>query len=165
MMKFIVSTWELLFISSAISMLYYVFPTIIGCLKGRPIQKIKFIEKAVAENSYTLGKVSCYLKKGIKNKYLVIEYAYEVNGKMYYLTYQNKCFDKDVENPMDSELLANSVNMECKVYYDKNNPSKAIVKREVFVSDRHFKKIRTARTNKLRNISKDWTEPLKTRVF
>ena len=143
--------------------IYYTIDIVGMVIKNRPLTKIKFIEKAVDDKASTLGKISSYLMHR-KNGVAEVEYAYKVNDKVYYITYKMSAIDSSYINDSDkeesAETLIQNVPTETLIYYDVNNPAKAMTKREIFISPRHYVRIKNRKKNKYRNISKNWEEPI-----
>lgn len=140
----------------------YVFTCIIKTCKRTPMRKLRFIEKAVKDNSVTLGKISSYIVYGSPSVHEV-EYIYSVNDTVYYLTYVIHVTDEKYrveEEFQPGDAVAIQIYTTVPVYYDKNNPKKAVISKEVFSSRKCLKQIRTKKKNKFRNIYKDWDGPV-----
>ena len=161
-MGFLTTVWSWIYHGSGFLVFYYAFVCGLRALKRTPMRKLKFIEKAVNNGNVTLGKVSSYIVYG---RPLVheVEYAYEVNGKVYFTTYILHNTDEEI-NLSDELQPGNGV--ACKVpstvtvYYDPAKPQRTVLKGEVFSTRAHMKWQKTKKKNKYRDIYKDWTGPI-----
>ena len=85
-MNFASTLWSWCYHLSGFVVCYYVITCIVRSSKRTPLKKLKFIEQAVKNGNTTLGKVSSYITYGTQTVHEV-EYAYSVNGKVYFTTY------------------------------------------------------------------------------
>lgn len=161
-MGFFTTIWSWIYHGSGFLLVYFVLACIVKCWRRTPLQKLRFLEKAYKNGCTSLGKVSSYTVIGSPAEHEV-EYAYEVNGKIYFTTYvihepTEKINEKDELQSGDG--VAIFIPSTVMVYYDAKNPNKTVVKSEVFAARSNIKWKRTNKKNRHRDIYKDWTGPI-----
>lgn len=162
-MSLMSTLWSWIYYGSGFIVGWYGISIIWKSIKRTPMQRIKFIEKAVANNCTTLAKVSSYVTYGTTPMKHEVEYAYKVDDKMYFATYLIHKADEEPKpedeyqpgNCMAIHIPATSI-----IYYDKNNPAKSVMKNEVFAEREFMLRIKTPKKNPFRDIYKDWTGPI-----
>ena len=142
---------------------------ILGCMTGyftedNVIKKLDFIKNAQEENRIVIGKISCFTlhyKKGMRDHYEA-EYMYMVDNKSYYVTYKMALGIPEATSMeyMDADVELTSVKPFVIFYYDKKDPSKVLMKTEVFVSKGRLSKTSTLRNNIYRDVGKQWVEAI-----
>ena len=138
-----------------------VLTTLLNVINNNPHKKIDFYEKAEKENCIALGKLSCYLLVGTREfPRHRLEYCYLVNDKPYYKTISidvHPQFGKeDLEDFSPSQLIEDRDYSQMMIYYDKANPSRSLIKEEIFTSKDALKKERTPKHNRYRDIQREW---------
>ena len=154
--------WSWVYHFSGFLFVYYVFACISRIAQRSPMRKIKFIEKAVTNGNTTLGKISSHITYGTPAVH-EIEYAYSVNGKIYFTTYimhhpQEKI---DLNDELQTgDVVAMRIPTTVTIYYDAKRPQKTVLKSEVFTGPCFVRWQRTKKKNKYRDIYKDWVSPI-----
>ncbi len=161
-MGFLNTIWTWIYHGSGFLLIYFTLACVMKSLYRTPMKKLKFIEKAIQEGNVTLGKVSSYIVYGNPMVHEV-EYAYTVNGKVYFTTYVMHETTEKI-NPVDElqpgDGIATYIPNTLAIYYDAANPKKTVIKKEVFSSRNGVRWQKTKRKNKYRDIYKDWTGPV-----
>ena len=141
----------------------YSFVGIVKTIRRTPLKKLKFIEKAIESDCSTIGKVSSYTAYGNPVTHEV-EYAYSVDGKVYFVTFlihgHDEKFNEYDEYQPGSDMAIHITDT-VTIYYDKRNPKKVAIKKEVFAARGWLRQIKTKKKNPYRDIYKDWTGPIR----
>lgn len=155
--------WSWCYRLSGFLVFFYAISCFVKSMKRTPMKKLKFIENAVRNGNTTLGKVSSYITYGSPTIHEV-EYAYSVNGKVYFTTYILHHTEEKF-NPTDEMQPGDGVTMQIPstvtVYYDAARPQKTVLKSEVFAGPCFIKWQKTKKKNKYRDIYKDWVGPVR----
>lgn len=128
-----------------------------------PRRRLEFIKKAQRDNRIAIGKLSSLTLEGDGiPEYYAAEYAYVVNEKVYYVTYKMaytvpKYKDKEHIDADDALLFIKNALI---LYFDEKDPADVFCKQEIFCTSENFKKTRTPKHNKYRNVEKMWTEAI-----
>lgn len=157
------SFWDKLYIVYALVVLLAIGGFIMSYVDDNPKKKLDFITEAYKDGRMAVAKMTCLTVHGNgKPQHYQAEYMYVVDGKRHFVTYK-----MGYSLPVDSrkeEMNADMLLMKLKtaliLFYDKDNPNKAMSKLEVFASEDGIKQIDTPKKNMWRNTEKDWVEPI-----
>ena len=156
------TVWSWIYHGSGFLLVYFTLACVVKSLLRTPMRKVKFIEKAVEKGNTTIGKVSSYIMYGTPAVHEV-EYAYSVNDRIYFTTYVMHEADeqaKESDEYQPGDCIAPCIPSTITVYYDSVDPTKTVVKAEVFASRGGIRWQKTKKKNKHRDIYKDWTGPV-----
>lgn len=162
---FINGGWDKLYYGYAILIIVtIVLITAWNALDRKQKKRFLLIKNASIDETRTVGKVCYFALKGTNEKPISeIEYIYTVDGKPYYLCYQINYLEKGSNSDEDyfhpDELVSNLYG-NTMIYYEKNNPEKAAIKLEAFVSPEVLNRVKSKKTNRYRDITKDWMTPI-----
>lgn len=138
-----------------------IFLTVFNAIRHSPHKKIAFYEKAEKENCIAMGKLSCYLLVGTPEfPRHRLEYCYLVDDKPYFTTFSIDAKKQDGNKELDyfspSQLIENRDFSQMIIYYDKQNPKNILFKDEIFASKETWKREKTPKNNRYRDIKKEW---------
>ena len=128
-----------------------------------PKKYLRFIANATKNECVAIGKLTCLTLHGYnKPEYYQAEYMYVVDNKRYFVTYQMLYTIPidDRRDEMNADMLLLNLNGAVPIFYNKNKPSRAVSKIEVFTSVEGIKQIRTSKNNIWRDTEKEWTRPV-----
>ena len=158
--------WATIYAIFAIYALFVTVPHFIISIWDSPYWRLKFIKKAQSEGRATVGKLTCLtLNREKKGDYYLAEYMYMVDGKRQFVTYKMsltvKPDDNDLET-MNADIASSVIKVSLPLFYKKTkrNKIKVLSKMEIFSSTDTVNQWYTPKSNKYRDVEKDWYEAI-----